>query len=139
MPLSSEKRDQMQVVPLEPTNEDSFLKFLKRDIIANFFGLLDFKFHRDKTKFLIAVEGDEILGYLLEFDEKALTIRGDARCAAELLKKASLVEPLISIEPEHMPAVEKFYKPVRPLVLLDRRVSTLLNMEVDNKRFQTCA
>lgn len=125
----------MRVVPLDPALEGLFLKFLQQDVIANFFGLLDLKFYKDKTKFWIALEGAEISGYLLEYDGKALTIRG--KCSNELLKKASLAEPLTSIEPEHLPIVEKFYKPTKPLLLLDQgKVSTLLNMEVDRKRFK---
>lgn len=127
----------MHVVPLGPAIEGSFLKFLNQDVISNFFGLLDLKFQRDKTKFWIALEGDEILGYLLEFDGKALTIRGDVRCTAELLKKTTLMEPFVSIEPKHLPIFEKFYGPTKPLRIPDRgKVSTLLNMEVDRKRFR---
>lgn len=126
----------MRVIPLDPAMEDSFIKFLRRDVVSNFFGLLDLKLHRNKTKFWIALEGDEILGYMLEFDGKSLTIRGDARCTAELLKEATLKEPLVSIEPKHMPIVGQFYEPVKPLLLTDHKISTLLNMEVDRPRFK---
>lgn len=126
----------MRVVPLKPDIEDSFLEFLRGDVIGNFFGLLDLKFHKDKTKFWIAIEGDEILGYLLEFDGKSLTIRGDVRCTAELLKNVTLKEPLVSIEPKHMPIVGQFYESVKPLLLTDHKISTLLNMEVDRRRFK---
>jgi GNAT superfamily N-acetyltransferase len=116
--------------------EDSFLQFLKQDVISNFFGLQDMKFHRDKTEFWIALEGDEIFGYMLEFDGKSLTIRGDVRCTTELLKNATLTEPFISIEPHHLPIVGKLYEPVKPLLLIDHKISPLLNMEVDRPRFK---
>ena len=39
----------MRIVPLGPAIEDSFLQFLKRDVIRNYHALLDLKYHRDKT------------------------------------------------------------------------------------------
>jgi ribosomal protein S18 acetylase RimI-like enzyme len=126
----------MHVESLTPTIEGSFIKFLQRDVVANFYGLLDLKRHRDKAKFWVALEGDEILGYLLEFNEKALTIRGDVRCTAELLKRATLTEPSISIKPDHLPIVKQFYESVRPLLLTDHKISALLSMEVDRSRFK---
>jgi len=84
----------MYVVPLEPAMDGLFLRFLMRDIISNFFALLNLRFHREKTKFWLALEGDtEIIGYLLEHDGRIINLRGDVRCIAELLKMTGLVKP----------------------------------------------
>lgn len=84
----------MRLVPLIPAIEDSFLQFLRRDVISNFFALLNMELYRKETKFWVALEDAEILGYMLEHDGKDLNLRGDVRCVAELLRKASLTEPL---------------------------------------------
>ncbi len=125
----------MRVVPLDSAIEDSFLKFLRRDVTSNLFGLLDLKFQRDKTKFWIALEDAEILGYMLEY-ENHLNLRGDVRCVAELLKKASLIEPDLNIEPSHLPIVKTFYEPVRRIGPGLSKVATLLTMKVDKKQFR---
>lgn len=125
----------MRVVPLTPAIEDSFIKFMRRDVISNFFGLLDLEFQRDKTKFWIALEDAEILGYVLEY-EKHLNLRGDVRCVAELLKRASLMEPYVFIEPLHLPIVKTFYEPVKQIGPGSGKVATLLAMKVDKKQFR---
>lgn len=89
----------MRVVPLEPAIENPFLQFLKRDATSNFFSLLNLELYREETKFWVALEDAKILGCMLEHDGKDLNLRGDVRCVAELLRRASLTEPLINIEP----------------------------------------
>jgi len=127
----------MRVVPLKQDIEDSFLKFVEQDAIRNWFAILDLKYHRDKTNFWIALEGLEILGYMLEYDGEHLTIRGDARCTAELLKRASLTEPRVNIEPWHLPIVETFYEPIKPIYRPDRgKITTFLIMEVHREHFK---
>lgn len=129
--------EHMRVVLLEPAIEDSFLKFLRRDAISNFFAFLDLKYYRGKTKFWIALEDAEILGYLLEHDKRILNLRGNVRCAAELLSNASLIEADINVEPRHIQTVEKFYEPTKPIGISRGKITTLLAMEVNKKRFRS--
>jgi ribosomal protein S18 acetylase RimI-like enzyme len=126
----------MRVVPLDPAIEDSFPKFLRRDAISNYFALLDLKFSRNKTKFWIATEGAEILGYLLEYEGKIVNVRGEAGCIVELLKKLTLAEAEFFIEPSHLPIVETFYEPVRRIGPGSGKVAALLAMKVDRERFR---
>lgn len=126
----------MRVVPLGPAIEGSFLKFLRRDVISNFFALLDLKFYREKTEFWIALEDAEIFGYLLEHDGRILNLRGSVKCAAELLNKASLIKANINVEPGHFQTVERFYGPTRPIGVSRGKITTLLAMEVNRKRFR---
>lgn len=123
---------------LDSSLEGSFLDYLKADVISNYFALLDLKFHKGRTQFWIAQGDTKILGYLLEFDGKILHLRGSNTCAAELLKQATLTEPNVFIEPEHLPIVEKFYEPTRPLgsLSLDKKITTLLAMEVNRGHFK---
>lgn len=127
----------MRIISLTPTIEDSFLKFLRRDVISNFFALLDLELYREETKFGVALEGTEVLGYMLEHDEKDLNLRGDVRCAAELLRRASLAEPLINIEPGHLSTLKNFYEPTRRLgPPTGEKISTLLVMRIDRGHFK---
>ncbi len=127
----------MRVVPLTQDIEGSFLRFLRLDVIGNFFALLDLELYREETKFRVALEGAEILGYMLEHDEKDLNLRGNVKCAAELLKKASLAEPLINIEPRHIAVLKNFYEPTRRLgPPTGEKISTLLVMGMDREHFK---
>jgi GNAT superfamily N-acetyltransferase len=127
----------MRVEPLSPATEDSFLKFIRQDVISNFFALLDLKLYRRETKFWVAVEDAEISGYMLEHDERDLNLRGDVKSAAKLLNGASLIEPLINIEPRHFSILKTFYEPIRRLgPPTEEKISTLLVMGMDRKHFR---
>lgn len=127
----------MRVEPLTPAIEDSFLKFIKQDVISNFFALLDLKLYREETKFWVALEDAEISGYMLEHDGRDLNLRGGGKSAAELLNMASLTEPLINIEPRHLPILKTFYGPLRRLgPPTEEKIATLLVMGMDKKHFK---
>ncbi|GAI32485.1 unnamed protein product, partial [marine sediment metagenome] len=127
----------MRVEPLAPAIEDSFLKFIRRDIISNFFALLDLEIYREETKFWVALENAEISGYMIEHDGRDLNLRGDVKSAAELLNTASLAEPLINIEPRHLPILKTFYEPMRRLgPPTEEKIATLLVMGMDKKHFK---
>ena len=127
----------MRVEPLAPAIKDSFLKFIRRDIISNFFALLDLELYREETKFWVALENAEISGYMFEHGRRDLNLRGDVKSAAELLNKASLAEPLINIEPRHLPILKTFYEPMRRLgPPTEEKIATLLVMEMEKKHFK---
>jgi GNAT superfamily N-acetyltransferase len=127
----------MRVEPLTSTIEGPFLEFLRQDVISNFFALLDLELYREETKFWIALNDAKILGYMLEYDEKDLNLRGDVRCTAELLKKASLAEPLINIGSRHLSILKTFYEPTRRLgPPTEEKISTLLVMGMDREHFR---
>ena len=127
----------MHVMPLEPAMDGLFLRFLMRDIISNFFALLNLRFYREKTKFWVALEeGTEVIGYLLEHDGRIINLRGDVRCVAELLKMTGLVKPELNVEPAHIQTVKKFYEPMDPIGISRDKINAISAMEVDKKRFK---
>lgn len=129
----------MRVESLTPATEGLFLEFINREPFKNYHAFLDLKLqsNRDKTKFWIAFEGTNVVGYMLEYDRRFITLRGDAKCAVELLDKTNLDEPYLNVEPEHLRAVEKIYEPVKPSYRLDRgKVTTFLIMEVNKGGFR---
>lgn len=129
----------MRVEPLTPATEDLFLKLINREPFKNYHAFLNLKFQskRDKTKSWLALEGIDVVGYMLEFDRKFITLRGDPRCVAELLSRTNLDELYLNVEPEHLQVVQKTHEPVRPSYRPDRgKVTTLILMEVDRKHFR---
>lgn len=126
----------MRVVSLNSAIENSFLRFLRSDVISNFQALQNLKFRGDKTKFWAAIEDTRVLAYLCEHDGKFLNLRGKTGCATELLKKTTLLKPNVSIEPEHLPVIKMFYKPTRGIGPNPSEVTTLLALEVGRRCFR---
>jgi predicted GNAT family acetyltransferase len=124
-------------MPLRPDLDGPFLRFLMQDMISNFFALLDLRFHRDRTKFWVALEGESnIIGYLLEYDNRIVYLRGDPECVDELLKMTSLVRPEFNVEPAHIQTVTGFYEPTTPIGTNRDKINVISAMEVDKKHFK---
>ncbi len=126
----------MRLLSLEPDMDEKFLEFLMRDVVSNFYTILDLKFSRERTKIWVAIDEDEFIGYMLEHDGRIIKIRGDDSCAAELLKMSALENPEFNVEPPHVKAVEKIYEPISPVGASRNKINTILAMEVDRKRFR---
>ncbi len=127
----------MHIMPLEPSLNGLFLKFLMRDIISNYFALLDFELYREKTKFWVALERDtKVVGYLLEHDGKIIYLRGSAERITELLKMTSLIKPEFNVEPAHVQTVKRFYEPTNPIGTGRDKINVISAMDVYKKRFK---
>lgn len=126
----------MRVAPLGPAMDDLFLRFLMRDIVGNFFALLNLRFSREKTKFLLALESNEVIGYLLEHDDRVISLRGNAGCAAELLKMTDLVMPELNVEPANVQTAKSFFEPIDPIGFSRAKINTISAMAVDKERFK---
>jgi len=103
-----------RVLPLEKADERRFLDFLDKDRILHIFTIYDLKYMREKTEVWVALGDDEIVGYLLEFDKRIIQTRGDAKTVARLLPFVDLDEPVLIIEPHHLPVVKGVFRPIEP-------------------------
>lgn len=103
-----------RILPLEETDERQFFDFLDRDRILHVFTIYDLKYMREKTEVWVALGDDEIVGYLLEFDKRIVQTRGDAGTVARLLPFVELDEPVLIVEPHHLPVVEEVFRPIEP-------------------------
>lgn len=126
----------MRIVPLKPRIEELFLKFLMRDVVSNFYALLDLKFSRERTKFWLAFEDDVIIGYLLEHDGRVINLRGEERCAADLLKMTSLEKPELNVEPAHILTAESLFEPIDAVGTSRDKFNVISSMCVDRRRFK---
>ena len=130
----------MRIMPLEPTLNGLFLKFLMQDIISNYFALLDFELYKENSKFWVALEENtKIIGYLLEHDGRIIYLRGNVECVTELLKMTSLVRPEFNVEPLNIQTVEKFYELTNPIGANRDKINVIFGMDVDKKRFSLIA
>jgi len=126
----------MRVVPLEHAMDDLFFRFLMRDVISNFFAILNLRYSREKTKFLLALESNEVIGYLLEHDDRIISLRGNAGCAAELLKMTDLATPELNVEPANFKTAKSFFEPTVPIGFRRAKINMISAMSVDKEHFR---
>lgn len=126
----------MRITPLEPAMNSMFIEFLMRDIVGNFFALLNLKYSKEKTKFWLALEGDEVIGYLLEHDDRIISLRSDARSAAELLKMTRLERPELNVESANIQIAKRFFEPIDSIGVNRSKINTIFAMTVDKEHFK---
>lgn len=127
----------LKIVSIDEVDEDFFLNFLYRDKILHFFTIYDLSFQRDKTRVWIALEGEEILGYIMEYSRSIVHTHGSRRSIEPLIHCIDLEECVIVIEPCHLRVVEDVYKPVEPSDVESRgRIMNYLVLRVDHGGFR---
>jgi predicted GNAT family acetyltransferase len=127
----------VQVVSLDKNVEKKLFEFMDKDRIRNFWGIHDLKHLRNKTRTWVALSQKNVVGYLVEHDQRILHTRGDAECVNPLLKNTDLVTPMFNIESSHLSAVKRLYKPTEPTDVTTRgKITTYLSMKVSTANFK---
>lgn len=101
----------MKIVPLENSLEKMFWNHLSTNILNYFFFALDWKYRRDSTRILLALEEDKISGMMLVYRNYIVQLRGSEEAVKELLKYLDLKEVELQAQPEHEFEVLKKYRP----------------------------
>jgi hypothetical protein len=126
-----------RVFPLERVDEELLLGSLDEDRVLHIFTIYDLKYMRDRTEVWVALRHDEIGGYLMEFDKRIVYTHGDPGCVAGLLRFVGLDETRFVVEPNHLPIVEKIFKPVKPTDSSSRgKITTYFVMRIDAETFR---
>lgn len=129
--------DCLRIVSIDEVDEDFFLNYLYSDKILHFFTIYDLKFERDKTKVWIALEDEEISGYIFEFDRRIVHTHGSVGSIEALMPCIDLEEYVFAIEPSHFSVVERFYRIVEPSDMESRgRVTNFLVLKVNHNTFR---
>lgn len=101
----------MEVIPLSPSVESIFWKRVNQDIYHYHFFAFDWKHHRDLTKILLALEGNQIDGMLLIYDNRIVQLRGSPEAAELLLAELHLTEVELQAPQNHKQHILKKYRP----------------------------
>jgi len=107
--LTGEK--EMEIVSLGPALEPIFWKRVNRDIPHYYFFALDWKYNRDKTKVLLALEGNRIDGMMLVYDQRIVQLRGNFEAAKALCEKVDLEKIEFQALDQYKQYILKKYKP----------------------------
>ena len=101
----------MEIVSVADGYEQMFWNCVNRDPIDYYFFILDWAQRREQTKIFLAVEGEEVLGSLLVFDDHVVQFRGSREAVQKLLEYANLVKVELQAPLDCEDIVCQKYKP----------------------------
>jgi len=101
----------IRLVLLDSSWEPIFWKHVLGDVPNYYFFILGWKLNKDKTKILLAIEDESIIGSMLIYDERMIHIRGSPEAAKLLMNEVDLKKAEFQVPLEHEAIVQKKYKP----------------------------
>ncbi|MEM2987595.1 MAG: GNAT family N-acetyltransferase [Candidatus Bathyarchaeia archaeon] len=122
----------MKIVPLEASLEPFFWKTISQDIPHYYFFAFDWKYGRDQTKILLALDDGKIRGMMLIYRDEIVNLRGSPEAAKILLEKLDLEKIEIQALEEHKPYILDKYEPTAThemMVMLLRRGEEKLHIK----------
>jgi predicted GNAT family acetyltransferase len=101
----------MKIVSLEKAFEPIFWRHVNQDIPHYFFFALDWKYNRDATKVLLALEGNQIDGMMLIYRESVVQLRGSMKAVKALLERLDSERIELQALERHKQCILEKYKP----------------------------
>ncbi len=113
----------MKIIPLKPELELIFWQHVTQDIPHFYFFAFDWKYNRDETKILLALEGNRIDGMMVVYRQSIVQLRGSSKAARVLLERLDLEKVELQALEQHKQYVLEKYKPTlsHQLVLMTLR------------------
>ena len=132
----------MKIIPVTDESERLFWSYVNRDPLDYFFFIVDWSQRREQTKILLAVEGKEVLGSLLVYDDFVFQFRGCREAVQRLFDGVEFGKVELQVPPDCEDIVCKKVRPrVRHEMVLMRLnrgeervqvVETPIRLSVDN-------
>jgi len=101
----------MEIVSLGRALEPTFWDHVRQDVPHYYFFAFDWKYNREDTEILLALEEDRIDGMMLVYDERIVQLRGSNKAAEVLLEKLHLDKIEMQSPRKHRQLILKRYKP----------------------------
>jgi len=98
-------------VLLDTSWEPIFGKHVLGDVPNYYFFILDWKLNKDKTKIILAVRDEDVVGSMLIYDERIVHTRGSLHAAKLLMNEVDLEKAEFQVPREHEAIILKKYKP----------------------------
>lgn len=101
----------MKIIPLELALEPLFWEHINQDLPHYYFFAFDWKYDKDASKILLALEESQIVGMMLIYRQSIVQLRGSSKAVKALLEKLDLEKvELLALE-QHKQDILKKYKP----------------------------
>jgi predicted GNAT family acetyltransferase len=101
----------MKIVSLEPAYEPIFWQHVNQDIPNYYFFTFDWKYNRNETKILLALEKNRIDGMMVVYKQYIVQLRGSCKAAKALLERLNLEKVELQAPDQHKPYILEKYKP----------------------------
>ncbi len=101
----------MEIEALEPALEPIFWERVNQDIPHYYFYAFDWKYNREATKILLALERNRIDGMMLVYRQSIVQLRGSCEAAKALLQRLDLKEVELQALKQHRRYILKKYEP----------------------------
>jgi predicted GNAT family acetyltransferase len=101
----------MRIVALEPALENLFWQHVSKDIPHHYFFAFDWKYNRNETKILLALEGGNIEGMMLVYKQSVVQFRGSCEAVKALIERLDLEKVELQALEEHETYILDKYKP----------------------------
>ncbi|MEM3577273.1 MAG: GNAT family N-acetyltransferase [Candidatus Bathyarchaeia archaeon] len=114
----------MQIIPLGSSLENMFWQYISKDIPHHFFFAFDWKYNRNDTEILLALEGNRIEGMMLVYRQSVVQFRGSCEAVRMLLERLNLEKIELQALEEHAPYILEKYTPTvthRMMLMIVRR------------------
>lgn len=100
----------MEIVPLAPALEHVFWRHVNQDIPHYYFFALDWKYDKDVSKILLALEGNRVDAMMLVYRQSIVQLRGSDEAVRALLERLDVEEVELQAEEQHEQRVLEKYK-----------------------------
>ncbi len=101
----------LEIVPLETALDSAFWEHVGRDIPHYYFFAFDWKYDRDATKILLALEDDRIDGMMLIYKKNIVQLRGSCKAVKALLQRLDLLRVELQALELHKEHILERYEP----------------------------
>lgn len=91
----------MKITFLEHSLEPIFWKYVNRNLPHFYFLAFDWKYNRDKTEIMLALEGKSIKGMMLIYRQYIVQLRGNKEAVKALLEKLNLEKVELQAPRQH--------------------------------------
>ncbi len=121
MEESGDKGTTIQIVNLDDESEDIFWNHVEKDPLEYFFFIMDWKYQKEDTKILMAMEGDLVRGMMVIFKDSVVQVRGDRGAVEALLDQLHLseIEMMAPMESEDL-VLQRFDPGIKKEMLIMR-------------------
>jgi predicted GNAT family acetyltransferase len=101
----------MKIVYLEEAYEPAFWEHVTQDIPYYYFFAFDWKYNRNDTEILLALNGKQIDGMMLIYRREVVQLRGSCDAAKALLERLDLEKVELQALDQHKQYILRKYKP----------------------------
>jgi predicted GNAT family acetyltransferase len=101
----------MEIVSLESALEPIFWEHVNQDIRHYYFFAFDWKYNRDETKILLALEGNRIDGMILVYRQSIVQLRGSCEVVKAFLERLDLEKVELQALEQHKQYILEKYNP----------------------------